>query len=184
MLNALTIAQYFMSRDPEHMVFQDRIVDYPIGRFYEATTRLNAFLHLAQNLWIAWSGEKLFREDFYAYDSGAIVPVVQRNFTELYYREDRPELPEPPQKFLTELFDMLKGIPLDELILLSREDTEWAEKNNRYGCKERRMDSLSRKDEYRQQYADVLMTMNFCKGEQGRLLLSDNGFRNTDRMTR
>ena len=61
------------------------------------------------------------------------------------------------------LQNTFKDASIDELIEISHEDNEWKEKNSSTPYY---MDSLSRKDEYRKQYADLLYLMfNAAEGD-------------------
>lgn len=159
MLRAETVAQYFLSKDPNREVFTKNLIIKNGRKFYDGNARLNKYLHLSQNIYIAKTGEKLFSDDMYAYDNGAVVLDVQENYSLLHSRHFVPDLPESYRIFLDELYDILGDASLDELIGLSHEDNEWVDKHLYYRKNDQRMDSMSRVDEYRKQYSDILLVM-------------------------
>ena len=79
MLKAIDVAKYFLNKD-DGTLFNNRLVGRAERKFYEGNARLNKYLHIAQNLYIARYGSKLFEDDLYAYDNGAVVPSVQENY--------------------------------------------------------------------------------------------------------
>ena len=159
MLTDMTVAKYFLAKDPERKYFTKNLITRNGRSFYDGNARLNKYLHLAQNIYIAKEGEKLFGEDLYAYDNGAVAPEVQENYALLLSRHDVPELPESVRTFLDKLYDILGDATLDELIELSHEDDEWAAKHSYYRKADQRMDSMAHLDTYRQQYSDILTIM-------------------------
>lgn len=48
---------------------------------------------------------------------------------------------------------------LDELIELSHEDSEWIDKHRHYRKEDQIMDSMSRRDEYAEQYSDMIKVL-------------------------
>lgn len=159
MLNDITIAQYFLSKDQDKTLFNKNLVSKNGRSFYEGNARLNKYLHLAQNIYIAMTGGKLFEEDLYAYDNGAVALAVQENYAILLSRIAIPALPEKIQKFLDKLYAVLANASLDELIEISHEDEAWQEKHTYYVKENQRMDSLSHIAEYQEQYHDIIKVM-------------------------
>ena len=129
---AMEIAKYFLSKDKDNHTF------------YDGNVRLNKYLHLAQNLHLAKYGTPLFTDKLLAYDKGAVV------FNLLTDIDSETKI------FLDKIYDTFKDASVDELIEISHEDNEWKEKNSGISYY---MDSISRKDEYREQYADLLYLM-------------------------
>ena len=159
MLNARQVAQYFLSKDTDRIMFNKTLVQKNGRKFYEGNARLNKYLHMAQNIYIAKTGKKLFQDDMYAYDNGAVVLDVQENYAILLSRSDIPELPKEISAFLDKIYKALKNATLDELIELSHEDTEWGAKSRYYVKEDQKMDSLAHADEYREQYSDMLRVL-------------------------
>lgn len=155
MLNALNVARYFLFLDTDEQVFTGNLVSRNGKTFYDGNARLNKYLHIAQNLYIAKTGCKLFVEDLYAFDNGGVVPVVREKYTSLCrMKRTMPDIPDEYKEFLTKIYRVLKNAPLEELIEISHEDNEWRERNPHR--ENQRMNSLLRVDEYREQYADML----------------------------
>lgn len=162
MVEVMKIALYFMSKDPERIVFTKNLVHKNGRDFYDGNARLNKYLHLAQNLYIAKTGKKLFEDDLYAYSNGAVVPSIQERYSVLYGMTDSKvaqSLPQDVTEFLDKLCVVLRNATLDELIEISHEDSEWISKHGHYNKEDQKMDSLSKADEYREQYADILKVM-------------------------
>ena len=159
MQNAVEVAKYFLGKDPNRTVFNKTLKTINSRTFYEGNARLNKYLHMAQNLYIAKTGERLFEDDLYAYDNGAVALKVQENYAILLSKKDVPNLPDGITSFLDKIYKLLENASLDELIELSHEDTEWETKHNYYSITDQRMDSLQHSDEYRKQYRDVLKVM-------------------------
>lgn len=160
MLKGIDVARYFLSKDPDRKLFNKELETKNGRTFYEGNARLNKYLHMAQNIYIAKTGSKLFDDDLYAYDNGAVLPRVQENYSVLYGRHTEPELPDGAKEYLDKIYAVFEGATLDELIELSHEDDEWVAKSGYYQKSAQRMDSLSRADEYREQYADIIKVMD------------------------
>lgn len=159
MVRAIDVAEYFLSKDPDRKLFTKKLQTKSGRKFYEGNARLNKYLHMAQNVFIAKTGGKLFGEDLYAYDNGAVAINVQENYSVLWSRSNQPSFSPEIIEFLDKLYLILENAPLDELIDISHEDPEWADKHRGYSKECQRMDSLSRLSEYREQYADVIEMM-------------------------
>lgn len=157
--SAISIAKYFLAKDPERRIFVKASMTQDCRAYGEGATRMNEYLHLAQNIYIAKEGERLFAEDLCAHEDSVVVPVVHRNYAVLVARSDVPELPASVRTFLDQIYDILKDATLDELLELSHEDDEWVEKHGISYKAGRRMDPMSRQDTYRQQYSDILAIM-------------------------
>ena len=159
MLKDITVAKYFLSKDKDRKLFNKKVVHLNGRIFYEGNARLNKYLHLAQNIYIAETGNKLFDEDLYAYDNGAVVSDIQENYSLLLSRHDTPEMPEKDRAFLDKIYKIFENAPLEELIELSHEDSEWINKHDYYKKPDQRMNSLSHANEYQKQYEDITKVM-------------------------
>ena len=152
MLKALNVARYFLFLDADGKMFKRNLVSRNGKTFYK-------YLHIAQNLYIAQTGSKLFGEDLYAFDNGAVVPVVRERYTLLCRTPKvKPEIPDAYVKFLDKVYKVLVNANLDELIEISHEDIEWQVRNPQRD--NQRMNSLAHVDEYSRQYADMLKIMD------------------------
>ena len=156
---ARAVAQYFLNHDTSGQLRDKNLVTRNNRNFYSVNARLNKYLHIAQNLYIAKTGTKLFEDSLYAYDNGADVPDVSENYSILISRENNPDIDPETAAFLDSVLKLLENATLDELIQISHEDSEWQAKSRYYQKSEQEMDSLSHADEYREQYADALLLL-------------------------
>ena len=162
MLNPKDVAVYFLQKDKDHRLFDPKKLKELNGRtFYVGNARLNKYLHIAQNVYIAMTGEKLMDVDFLAYDNGAVTEEVMGNYQLLFKNLGTDiKLSDFEIKYLNKIFNALKNANLDELIAISHEDPEWEEKSKYYSKSDQRMDSLSRQKEYREQYRDFIKILD------------------------
>ena len=160
MFHAQDIANYFLRKDKDGRMFNKKLVHRNSRDFYEGNARLNKYLHLAQNLFLAQTGDLLFEEDLYAYDNGAVVPEVQERYSVLLSKKSEPNLPEYVCTFLDHIYAAFENATLDELIELSHEDNEWIDKNRFYYKSDQRMNSRARASEYKEQYRDFLRVLD------------------------
>lgn len=160
MLRGIDVARYFLSLDNERKLF-NRDLRHQNGRtFYEGNARLNKYLHLAQNIYIAKYGKPMMDSIFYAYDNGAVDPKVQESYSVLLNSQDTvPEIPNEEAEYLRKIFKAFYHASLDELIELSHEDSEWVDKHRYYKKEDQKMDSLAHKEEYMKQYADIIKVL-------------------------
>ena len=161
MLKAVDVAKYFFAKDPNRRIFNLSLIERNNRSFYEGNAKINKFLHMAQNIYIAKNGVPLFEDVLYAYDNGAVVEDVLNRYAILYRQEiSSPNLGDDVNDFLERIFYLLKDADVDELIQMSHEDDEWMEKNKNNIKSEQKMNSLSRVEEYKKQYADALWVMD------------------------
>ncbi|MDE5758606.1 MAG: SocA family protein, partial [Allobaculum sp.] len=157
MLSGVKVAMYFLGLDKEHKIFNKKVLEKNGRKFYEGNARLNKYLHMAQNIFIAKYGRPLMDSVFYAYDNGAVDPEVQENYSVLLYRGDGQVFMEDSEKkYLDSIYKAFQNATLDELIELSHEDPEWIDKHGHYRKEDQAMDSMSRREEYAEQYADMI----------------------------
>ena len=159
MLKAIDVARYFLYLDAGGKMFTDKFVSKNGKTFRDGNARLNKYLHIAQNLYIAKMGCKLFSDDLYAFDNGAVVPSVREKYVSIRaVKRAAPEIADEYIDFLGKVYRVLENAGLDELIAISHEDSEWRERNPHR--ENQRMNSLARADEYKTQYADMLKVMS------------------------
>ncbi len=160
MIRSIDAASYILSLDKKHELFTKTLRDQNGRRFYEGNARLNKYLHLAQNIYIAKYREPLLDSEFYAYDNGAVDPKVQENFSVLFDRKNHHvTLGGDEKRFLDSIYKAFQNATLDELIELPHEDAEWIDKHDYYRKEEQKMDSMARKEEYAEQYADMVKVL-------------------------
>ena len=83
MLKAYEVACFFLNKDKDRKIFTKNLEIRNNRRFWDGNAKLNKFLHLAQNIYIAKTGQPLFDDVLYAYDNGAVVPDVQEHYSQL-----------------------------------------------------------------------------------------------------
>lgn len=160
MIRDIDVALYILSLDKKHELFNKTLRTQNGRQFYEGNARLNKYMHLAQNIYIAKYGKPLMDSVFYAYDNGAVDPKVQENYSVLLEkREPDVVLAENERKFLDAIYKAFQNATLDELIELSHEDSEWIDKHIFYQKKDQQMDSMAHKEEYAEQYADMIKVL-------------------------
>lgn len=161
MLRGIDVAIFFLNLDKEHKVFNKNLCTKNGRTFYEGNARLNKYLHLAQNIYIAKYKEPLMDSIFYAYDNGAVDPYVQENYSVLLDRNNPvpDSISERESDYLKRIFEAFRYAELDELIELSHEDPEWINKHGYYRKDEQKMNSMAHMDEYVEQYADIIKVL-------------------------
>lgn len=85
---ALTIAQYLMSLDPERKYFTNtrmKVGKTSVSAPQVGNVRLNCLLHLGQVFHYLQYGRLLFKDELLAFEQGIIVYSVYSSFTSLYY---------------------------------------------------------------------------------------------------
>lgn len=167
MLKAIDVACFFLSMDTDKTVFTKNLVEKNGRKFWDGNAKLNKFLHLAQNIYIAKTGQALIMDDFYAYDNGAVVPSVQENYSSLLKNYDKfntSGITEDKKEFLAKFFKAFKSAELDELIALSHEDDAWKEKAMHYRKSDQKMDMAANADKYKKQYGDIVRVLDRMAG--------------------
>lgn len=163
MLKAYEVACFFLNKDKDRKIFTKNLEIRNNRRFWDGNAKLNKFLHLAQNIYIAKTGQPLFDDVLYAYDNGAVVPDVQEHYSQLLENHQKcplDNISEETQKYLNKFFEAFKNATLDELIELSHEDDAWKEKAQNYKKADQKMNSLERVSEYKEQYADIISILD------------------------
>lgn len=154
MTSAYDVASYLLAKDTDRTMFPGNVLPGNGREVDEGNARLNFYLHISQNIYIARTGRKLFEEDLYASDNGAVIPSIQQNYAMLQGKSEGFDLDEEKAAFLDRICHVLKNAGIDELLVASREDPAWIETTN-YGCFVK-MDSLAHSEEYSKQYSDML----------------------------
>lgn len=163
MLQAYDVACFFLNKDEKKEIFTKHLEERNGRKFWDGNAKLNKFLHLAQNIYIAKTGNLLFSDGLYAYDNGAVVPEIQENYSNLLrncYKYNDAKIPQVEKVFLTKFFNAFKNADMDELIELSHEDDAWKEKASYYKKADQKMNVLAKADEYKEQYADIVAVLD------------------------
>ena len=162
---ALDVARWFLNKDTDNTLFNKELMKKAGRNFYAGNARLNKYLHLAQNIYIAKYGKPLFDDRFYAYDNGAVVEDVGTKYAMLINQKGKNEVQfdEQTENFLKKFLEMFKNASVEELIELSHEDNEWKDKHHYYRKQDQIMDTTnpSRMAEYKEQYADIAEAMDW-----------------------
>lgn len=161
MLKGVDVARYFLGLDKEQKVFNKEVLMKNGREFYEGNARLNKYLHMAQNIYIAKYGKPLMDSIFYAYDNGAVDPNVQEKYSILLNMRNNPVfIGKDEKEYLDNIYKAFKNASLDELIELSHEDLEWIDKHGYDRKEDQIMDSMTRQKEYAEQYVDMIKVLD------------------------
>ena len=125
MLTAKQVAEYFLSKDEEHKLFNKNIVVYNDRKSYEGNIRINKYLFLAQVVYLAKYGRRLFADDFVAYDNGPIIEDIMHSYGRLLYNEDNIKISEKDKNFLDKIYFSLENATYADLIEITHDDPEW-----------------------------------------------------------
>ena len=109
-MKARDIALFFLSKDTDNTVFTQNLVNMNNRTFYDGNARLNKFLHLAQNIYLAKYGELLYDDDLLAYDNGGVVQEVQKEYGFLLHNKQKLSnsicITEQAQSFLNVFYEI------------------------------------------------------------------------------
>ena len=132
--DALTIAKYLFSLDPERKYFSTKKISTSTGlsSIILGNFRLNQMLYLLQIFYYVKNHQFLFRDDLYAFDNGFIVYDAYRSFWFLYDNEQFGNGVEDIRDkkikgFLNKLFSHFKQYSTKELEEFYNEDLAWIE---------------------------------------------------------
>lgn len=125
MISADVIAKYFLSKDPDRVLFNNNVVEKNNRKFYEGNARLNKYLFLSQVVFLAKYEKKLISDDFVAYDNGPVIKSIISNYQIISAREEQVEVPNDIKVFLDKIYDSLENASYEELIEITHEDPEW-----------------------------------------------------------
>jgi len=130
--SALEIARLLLSYDPKRKYFkEDKMISQvdetnpTVGNF-----RLNKMLHICYMLYYSKYGKPLFWESLRAYQRGAIVYKVYKNFFDLFRQELEPHqisIEEKDKKFINKFYCYFKNNSDQELENFSHSDIAWKE---------------------------------------------------------
>lgn len=125
MLSAKEIAKYYLSKDPDRILFNNNVVIKNGRKFYEGNARLNKYLFLCQVVYLAKYGTKLFADDFVAYDNGPVIKNIIVEYPLISSRKESVEIANDIKIFLDKIYESLKNATYEELIEITHEDPEW-----------------------------------------------------------
>ena len=130
MLSAKVIAEYFLSKDKNNKIFNNKVVIYNNRKSYEGNIRLNKYLFFSQIVYMAKYGKKLIKDDFCAYDNGPVVEEIMNNFKTLKKDNSSLNIDDNIKIFLDKIYLALENATYEELIDISHEDPEWINLSN------------------------------------------------------
>ena len=125
MISADIVAKYFLSKDPNRILFNNNIVVKNKTKFYEGNARLNKYLFLAQVVYLARYGKKLIDDDFVAYINGPVIKKIINEYPIISSRNEKVKIKEDISLFLDKIYYSLENASYDELIEITHEDPEW-----------------------------------------------------------
>lgn len=161
MITDMQVARYFIAKDTDRVYFGDSLMTKNNHTFYEGNARLNKYLHLAQNIYIAKTGMPLFDTQFYAYDNGVVSKRVQENYQRLLKTDVSHAIEDREiTTFLDKIFVIFGEASVEELIELSHEDSQWQKKCGFRRLEDEKIDSMEAAEEYKEQYADIVAYMD------------------------
>lgn len=125
MISADIIAKYYLSKDPDRILFNNNIVNKNGRKFYEGNARLNKYLFLSQVVYLAKYEKKLISENFVAYDNGPVIKEIINEYQIISSRNETVDIDEEIKIFLDKIYDALINASYEELIEITHEDPEW-----------------------------------------------------------
>lgn len=161
LISATEIAKLLLSFDQGREYFRDgkmpknqeeQIETPTIGNF-----RLNKMLHICYMLHYSKYEKPLFWEDLRAYQWGAVVYPIYKNFFSLYREPLKPEeiTIEPEKKdFISKIFHYFKNYSDKDLETFSHDDIAWRERWNSH--REEDEDKMVINEEVKGFYRDIL----------------------------
>lgn len=130
MISADVIAKYFLSKDPDRILFNNNVVIKNSRKFYEGNARLNKYLFLSQVVYLARYEKRLIIEDFVAYDNGPVIKKIVTEFPIISSRREQVNIADNIKIFLDKIYLSLENASYDELIDITHEDPEWIKLSN------------------------------------------------------
>lgn len=128
-MKAKVIAEYFLSKDKEKKLFNNKVVELNGRKFYEGNARLNKYLFLSQVVYLAKYEKLLFEDDFKAYVNGPVVEEIMSSYPRL--RANNNDLiTDNIKAFLDKIYISLENATYEELIEITHEDPEWINLKN------------------------------------------------------
>lgn len=169
MYSAKELALYLLSLDKDKKVFNLNIATYNDRTFYEGNCRLNKMLQLAQNIYYAGTGERLIKEDMYAYDNGGVVLEIQEHYKEILKNRDNEAADindEQLEKLLREVYKEFSNLHIADVIQISHQDPEWQQKNKSYEREFQKMELSNMGGWYKTKMKSLAKYLGGYKNEQ------------------
>ena len=161
-MDAVLIAKYFLSKDPDRVLFNNNIVVKNNKKFYEGNARLNKYLFLSTVVYLAKFEKKLISDNFVAYDNGPVIESVLKEYPKMFYQNEIVDIPIDIKEFLDKIYDSLKNASYEELIKITYEDPEWL-KLSKGTFKAPIMNLEENIDEYKKRYKGLVSALKLWK---------------------
>ncbi len=155
MINASTIAKYYLSKDPDRILFNNNVVNKNGRKFYEGNARLNKYLFLSEVVYLAKYEKRLISENFVAYDNGPVIKEIMTEYPILSSRNENVSIEEEIKTFLDKIYDSLINASYEELIEITHEDPEWI-RLSKDTFNSPIMNLEKNIDEYKQRYKGII----------------------------
>ena len=159
MLTAKEVSLYFLNKDKKKKLFNKNIVDYNNHTSYEGNIRLNKYLFLSQVVYLAKYNQKLFLDDFLAYDNGPVINEVMNSYLNIINTKEIPNIDESKKVFLDKIYESLKNATYEELIEITHEDPEWQRLSSKT-YNPPKMDIERNLEEYKKRYKGLLEALD------------------------
>lgn len=158
MFSADTIAKYYLSKDPDRILFNKNVVAKNDRKFYEGNVRLNKYLFLSQVVYLARYGKKLISDNFVAYDNGPVIKEIITEYPIISSRNEFVEIDSQTKLFLDKIYDALINASYEELIEITHEDPEWLNlSKNTFDAPIMNLEKHI--DEYKQRYKGLIAAL-------------------------
>jgi len=158
MISASLVAKYYLSKDPERILFNNNVVIKNGRKSYEGNVRLNKYLFLSQVVYLAKYEKKLFDDNFVAYDNGPVIKEIITEYPLISSRNENVEISDDVKEFLDKIYDSLIDASYDELIEITHEDPEWIRlSKDTYNAPIMNLEKNI--DEYKQRYKGLISAL-------------------------
>lgn len=124
-MKAISIAKYYLSKDSDKVLFNNKVVKLNGRKFYEGNARLNKYLFLSQVVYLAKYGICLFEDKFSAYINGPVIEEVMQSYSRINTTSNNEIIPDDILSFLDKIYMSLENASYEELIEITHEDPEW-----------------------------------------------------------
>lgn len=158
MISANIIAKYYLSKDPDRILFNNNVVIRNGRKFYEGNARLNKYLFLSQVVYLAKYEKRLISDDFIAYDNGPVIKEIITDYPIMSSRNEIVDISSEIKEFLDKIYDSLINASYDELIEITHEDPEWI-RLSKDTFNAPIMDLEKNIDEYKQRYKGLIAAL-------------------------
>ena len=158
MVKADIIAKYYLSKDPNRVLFNNNVIVKNGRKSYEGNVRINKYLFLSQVVYLAKYGKKLISDNFVAYDNGPVIREIINEYPIISSRNEIVSIPDDIKYFLDKIYDSLINASYEELIEITHEDPEWI-RLSKDTFNAPMMNLEKNIDEYKQRYKGIIAAL-------------------------